>query len=147
VTTQSEVDLERLLTLRLVVARIDEMDRAQRWNTNGQRGRAGAMALSRGLPRTHHFAQARSVFAVAAYPCDEGLIRGPSKHYSRDVPASSIEPNDKRLSSCWSPVWSAVLSGTTPPERPQRAVSRTIRGRLEAAEHLQNLYRGSLVWP
>jgi hypothetical protein len=47
------------------------MDRAQWWNTRGQLGPLGAMALSRGLPRTHHFAQARSVFAVAAHRCDE----------------------------------------------------------------------------
>jgi hypothetical protein len=65
------VDLERLFKLRLVIARIGEMDRAQWWNTRGQLGPLGAMALSRGLPRTHHFAQARSVFAVAAHRCDE----------------------------------------------------------------------------
>jgi hypothetical protein len=47
-----EVDLERLLKLRLVIARIGEMDRAQWWNTRGQLGPLGAMALSRGLPRT-----------------------------------------------------------------------------------------------
>jgi hypothetical protein len=71
VATQPDVDLERLLKLRLAVARIGEMDRAQWWNTRGQLGPLGAMALSRGLPRTHHFAQARSVFAVAAHRCDE----------------------------------------------------------------------------
>ena len=70
-TTQPEVDLERLLKLRLVVARIGEMDCAQWWNTRGQLGSLGAMAVSRGLPRTHHFAQARSVFAVATHRCDE----------------------------------------------------------------------------
>jgi hypothetical protein len=43
-----------------------EMDRAQWWNTRGQLGPLGASALRRGLPRTHHFAQARSVVAVAA---------------------------------------------------------------------------------
>jgi hypothetical protein len=54
------------------VARMGEMDRAQWWNTKGQLGPLGAMALSRGLPRTHYFAQARSVFAVAAHRCDQG---------------------------------------------------------------------------
>lgn len=68
---EEEIDLERLLKLRLVIARIGEMDRAQWWNTRGQLGPLGAAALGRGLPRTHHFAQARSVFSVAAHRCDE----------------------------------------------------------------------------
>ena len=59
------IDLNRLLKLRLVVARHGEMDRAGWWNTNGMLGRYGAIALSRGLPRTHRFAQARVVFNVA----------------------------------------------------------------------------------
>lgn len=70
-TNADAVDLERLLKLRLVVARIGEMDRAGWWNTKGQLGPLGAMAVSRGLPRTHNFAQARSVFAVAAHRCAE----------------------------------------------------------------------------
>ncbi len=66
-----EVDLDLLLKLRLTVARFGEMDLAKWWNTKGQLGRVGAMALRRGFPRTHHFAQARSVFAVAAHRCSE----------------------------------------------------------------------------
>jgi len=65
------IDLDRLLKLRLVVARFGEMDIAKWWNTKGQLGRLGAAALRRGFPRTHHFAQARSVFAVAAHRCGE----------------------------------------------------------------------------
>lgn len=65
------IDLERLLKLRVVVGRIGEMDRAQWWNTQGQLGPLGAAALKRGLPRTHYFAQARSVFAVASQRCAE----------------------------------------------------------------------------
>lgn len=67
----SGLDLERLLRLRLVVARFGEMDLAKWWNTKGQLGRLGAAALRRGFPRTHRFAQARSVFAVAAHRCSE----------------------------------------------------------------------------
>jgi len=63
------VDLELLLKLRLAIARFGEMDLAGWWNTKGQLGRLGATALRRGFPRTHHFAQARSVFAVAAHRC------------------------------------------------------------------------------
>ena len=69
--TASAIDLDRLLKLRLVVARFGEMDLARWWNTKGQLGRLGAVALRRGFPRTHRFAQARSVFAVAAHRCAE----------------------------------------------------------------------------
>lgn len=65
------LDLDRLLKLRVLVARFGEMDLARWWNTRGQLGRNGALALRRGFPRTHHFAQARSVFAVAAHRCSE----------------------------------------------------------------------------
>ena len=64
-------DLDRLLRLRLVVGRFGEMDIARWWNTNGQLGRLGTSALRRGFPRTHYFAQARSVFAAAAQRCSE----------------------------------------------------------------------------
>jgi len=67
----SGFDFSRLLKLRLVVARFGEMDCAKWWNTKGQLGRLGAVALRRGFPRTHHFAQARSVLAVAAHRCSE----------------------------------------------------------------------------
>jgi hypothetical protein len=65
------IDLDRLLKLRLLVARFGEMDLAKWWNTKGQLGRLGAAALRRGFPRTHFFAQGRSVFAVAAHRCAE----------------------------------------------------------------------------
>ena len=65
------VDLDRLMRLRLVVARFGEMDVAKWWNTKGQLGRLGTAALRRGFRRTHHFAQARSVFAVAGHRCRE----------------------------------------------------------------------------
>ncbi len=65
------IDLDHLLKLRLVVARYGEMDLARWWNTKGQLGRMGGLAVRRGLPRTHRFAQARSVFAVAAHRCAE----------------------------------------------------------------------------
>lgn len=67
----SSIDLDRLLKLRLLVARFGEMDLAKWWNAKGQLGRLGAAALRRGFPRTHRFAQARSVFAVAAHRCAE----------------------------------------------------------------------------
>src|SRR5437868_7406304 len=67
----ASLDLDRLLKLRVLVARFGEMDLARWWNTRGQLGRLGTAALRRGFPRTHYFAQARSVFAVAAHRCRE----------------------------------------------------------------------------
>lgn len=65
------LDLDYLLKMRLVVGRFGELDIAKWWNTKGQLGRLGSLALRRGFPRTHHFAQARSVFAVATHRCRE----------------------------------------------------------------------------
>jgi hypothetical protein len=45
------------------------MDIARWWNSNGQLGPKGASVLRRGFPRTHYFAQARSVCMVAASRC------------------------------------------------------------------------------
>ncbi|WP_295608730.1 BrxE family protein [uncultured Lamprocystis sp.] len=65
------VDFERLLKLRLTVARHGEMDAAGWWNTKSILGRHGALALKRGFPSTHYFAQARIAFAVARSRCRE----------------------------------------------------------------------------
>ncbi len=72
---EQKIDLDWLLRVRVVVARCGEMDAQRWWNTEGQLGLYGARVLKRGFPRTHHFAQARSVFAVAAHRCAE--IFGP----------------------------------------------------------------------
>jgi len=69
--TPGAIDLDLLLKLRTVVARCGEMDRLKWWNTKGQLGPLGHMALRRGFPRTHWFVQARSVFAVAEHRCQE----------------------------------------------------------------------------
>src|SRR5262245_13092380 len=68
---EQAVDLERLMKLRLLVARLGEMDLSRWWNTRGMLGRFGEVAAKRGFPRTHAFAQARVVFAVAAHRCRE----------------------------------------------------------------------------
>jgi hypothetical protein len=70
-TERAAIDFDRLLKLRLVVARFGEMDGARWWNTNGLLSRRGAVLMSRGFPKTHRFAQARVVFAVARARCDE----------------------------------------------------------------------------
>ena len=67
----SATTLELILKLRVVVGRFGEMDVAGWWNTRGQLGPLGASVPRRGFPQTHYFAQARSVFAVAAHRCRE----------------------------------------------------------------------------
>lgn len=69
--TRATLNFDRLLKLRLIVARFGEMDLAKWWNTRGQLGPLGTASIRRGFPRTHYFAQARSVFAVAAHRCRE----------------------------------------------------------------------------
>jgi hypothetical protein len=68
---RQELNFEKLLKLRTVIARFGELDIARWWNSNGQLGRLGAVVLRRGFSRTHRFAQARSVFAIAAQKCDD----------------------------------------------------------------------------
>jgi hypothetical protein len=68
-SSETDLDLEWLLKIRTVVARIGEMDLAKWWNSNGQLGPQGASVLRRGFPRTHYFAQTRSVCMVAAARC------------------------------------------------------------------------------
>src|SRR5688572_6245158 len=89
------IDLDRLLKLRLVVGRHGEMDRAAWWNTNGMLGRFGAPAISRGLPRTHRFAQARVVFSVARARCEE-LFDAPGSFTLWRLPADVEDQFDDR---------------------------------------------------
>ena len=57
--------LTALFKLRVAVARFGEMDAAGWWNTRGVLGPRGETVYRRGLPKTHFFAQARVVLAVA----------------------------------------------------------------------------------
>jgi hypothetical protein len=88
------IDLDRLLKLRLVVARYGEMDCAGWWNTNAMLGRFGGIALARGLPRTHRFAQARVVFEVARSRCEE-LFHAPGSVTLWHVPAELEDAFDE----------------------------------------------------
>lgn len=93
--TEAGVDLDRLLKLRLIVGRFGEMDLAKWWNTGGQLGRLGTAAVRRGLPRTHYFAQARAVFAVAAHRCRE-VFDPPGSVTLWNLPAQIDEAFDAR---------------------------------------------------
>lgn len=66
-----DILLKNLFQLRLLVARYGEMDCAKWWNTQGMLGNFGNMLFKRGFPRSHLFAQARIVFAVARDRCNK----------------------------------------------------------------------------
>lgn len=114
----TDLDLDRLLKLRILVARFGEMDLARWWNTRGQLGRLGAAAVQRGFPRTHRFAQARSVFAVAAHRCAE-IFEPPGSATLWRLPEAVEEEFDARWEhwldnpSEWTPYFDkiATLSG------------------------------------
>jgi hypothetical protein len=89
------VDLERLLKLRLVVARFGEMDGARWWNSKGMLGRLGGVVLGRGFPATHYFAQARVVFAVARSRSGE-LFNPPGCMTLWNLPAEVEEAFEER---------------------------------------------------
>lgn len=93
------VDLERLLKLRLIVARHGEMDGARWWNTQGMLGPRGAMVLRRGFPTTHLFAQARVVFEMARIRCRE-VFHPPAVMTLWELPAHI----EDRFADAWQ-VW------------------------------------------
>lgn len=107
------LDLDRLLKLRLVVARVGEMDMAKWWNTQGLLGPRGAAVMRRGLPRTHYFAQARVVFAVARARCTE-LFSPPGCVTLWELPAELEDQFEERWqhwlddTATWTPLFEQV---------------------------------------
>lgn len=93
--TATSIDFDRLLKLRMVVARFGEMDGAQWWNTKGLLGRKGSLLMSRGFAKTHHFAQAKVVFAVAAARSRE-VFDPPQSMTLWKLPASVEDQFDAR---------------------------------------------------
>ena len=93
--SNSKVDLDRLLKLRMVVARYGEMDSARWWNTSGLLGTKGALLMSRGFPRTHIFAQAGVVLAVARNRCEE-VFQHPGATTIWSLPAELEDQFDSR---------------------------------------------------
>lgn len=92
---EKNFDLNYLLKLRLVIARYGEMDSARWWNTKGVLGNHGSIVYKRGLPKTHYFAQARVVFAVAKSRCIE-LFNNPNCITLWQLPAELEDQfNDK----------------------------------------------------
>lgn len=91
------LDFDRLLKLRLIVARHGEMDGARWWNTNGVLGQKGGLLMSRGFPKTQHFAQARLVFEVARVRSAERFPTVPGCITLWDLPADVEDEFD----ACW----------------------------------------------
>ncbi len=91
----TSIDYERLLKLRLAIARLGEMDNAGWWNTKGLLGSSGSFVLRRGFPTTHPFAQARTVFAVATERCRE-VFAAPDCVTLWQLPASIEEQFDEQ---------------------------------------------------
>jgi len=114
------VDFIRLFKLRLVVARIGEMDNARWWNTNKLLGSMGSVALKRGFPLTHHFAQARAVFEVATARSGEVFMPPLGTATLWNLPAAVEEEFGNHYQEwlddrdTWSPYFETVksLSGT-----------------------------------
>ena len=90
------IDLERLLKLRLIVARHGEMDGARWWNTNGVLGRKGSIVMRRGFPKTYRFAQARLAFEVASARSAERFPAVPGCITLWNLPANVEDDFDAR---------------------------------------------------
>lgn len=147
----TSLDLDRLLKLRVLVARFGEMDIAKWWNTKGQLGSLGAAALRRGFPRTHHFAQARSVFAVAAHRCAE-VFNPPASATLWQLPDDIEEEFDARweywldTANEWAPFFEKVQGIT---DRDLVAVLRAFEvadsGDVESYSRLRRSAEGRAV--
>ena len=89
------------------------MDRAGWWNTNAVLGRYGAIAVGRGLPRTHRFARARVVFTVARSRCEE-LFDAPGSVTLWRLPAEVEDAFDEHWqgwlaqSESWNPFFDSL---------------------------------------
>ena len=109
------VDLDRLLKLRLVVARHGEMDCAGWWNTRGILARHGQIALGRGFPRTHFFAQARIAVAVARSRCRQ-VFAPPVRSTLWELPVENEDEFDAQWeawlddAAAWEPFFADLAS-------------------------------------
>jgi hypothetical protein len=109
------LDLDRLLKLRLVVARFGEMDLARWWNSKGMLGRHGPVVLKRGFPATHYFAQAHVVFEVARSRSQE-LFNPPGCMTLWNLPAEVEDAFEERWQTWldegdrWAPVFESLAA-------------------------------------
>lgn len=93
-------ELDQILRLRLVVARLGESDLLSWWNSR-YLGRAGQSILRPQFPRTLRLAQARSAFLVATERC-RSVVEREGCHTFWSLPAAleiALEGRLHRLSS------------------------------------------------
>lgn len=146
--TANPIDLDRLLKLRLLVGRFGEMDAARWWNTGDQArgtallGRAGGVLMSRGFARTHRFAQARVVFAVARARCSE-VFDPPGCVTLWSLPAPVEDQFDARWASwleqrdAWIDFFRAIESVPTDLHAAMRSHGLLTEAQAEAASRLR----------
>lgn len=151
-TPTSTLDLDHLLKLRVVVGRFGEMDVARWWNTTGQLGPTGAVVSRRGLPRTHRFAQARAVFAVAAHRCAE-VFQPPKCVTLWQLPPEVEEAFDAQWEKwledreAWTPFFREVEGIAPSTDLPKFMVAHGLadQGQVAAAAKLKRSAEGRAV--
>lgn len=155
-TATPNIDFDRLLRLRLVVARYGEMDAARWWNTGDAArrtallGRAGLVLMSRGFPRTHRFAQARLVFEVARARCAE-VFDPPGCITLWNLPPSIEDQFDARWArwledrEAWTEFFASIESPPTDLLDTLKKLRLAGDGDLEAASKLRRSAEGRAV--
>lgn len=155
-TASQNIDFDRLLRLRLVVARYGEMDAARWWNTGDSArrtallGRAGSVLMSRGFPRTHRFAQARLVFEVARARCAE-VFDPPGCVTLWNLPPAIEDQFDARwarwLENCadWAGFFASIESAPNELLETIQALGLASENELEAVSKLRRSSEGRAV--
>lgn len=155
-TVRTTIDFDRLLRLRLLVARVGEMDAARWWNTGDAArrtallGRAGSVLMSRGFPRTHHFAQARLVFEVARARCAE-VFDPPGCITLWNLPAATEDQFDSRWArwleerDAWTDFFGSIEAPPSDLLEAMKALELVGDADLEAASKLRRSAEGRAV--
>ncbi len=145
------LDLDRLLKLRLVVARFGEMDNAAWWTTDGVLSKKGGLLLSRGFPKTHQFAQARLVFTVARARSFERFPAVPGCVTLWSLPAAVEDAFDARWEH-WiedAEAWSSFFASLEEPasELIEKLLDRTLvtADQVDAVRRLRRSAEGRSI--
>ncbi len=155
-TASSYIDFDRLLRLRLVVARYGEMDAARWWNTGDAArgsallGRAGSALMSRGFPRTYRFAQARLAFEVARARSAE-VFDPPGCITLWNMPPALEDQFDARWAGwlehreAWTSFFAAIEAPPTDLLSALQSLGLATSGDLEAVSKLRRSAEGRAV--
>lgn len=109
----------QVLRLRLVVARLGEVELNGWWGTQDVLGATGAMVFRRGFPRTHAWARAQAVFAVARQRCAE-RFPDPQAITLWQLPAELEDALDQQWNhwiaepEVWAPLLGRIAALTAP---------------------------------